>query len=415
MKFFFRALLNLGISSELSVHDQRRVKIINLLNFVVLFFLLIGLSNYFLLENSFPIIPELIFISIAAAALYFSYIKKTQTSFLLFTLNANISIFFVNQYYPFESGSYLYYFPAIVTIILLNNVSSRNWLAMLHFSISALFFLLFLVLDIPEWQLKGLSQETLKVLWNYNIIMTALITAMVSGLLNRLIAIQNAEILKQNNVLNKAKEEINVSLKEKEVLLAELHHRVKNNLAIISGLLSLQSENAQNTETKQIITDSRNRIQSMALVHKMLYRHPQLENIDIGIYSNELIKELLKSFDLNGKVLVKEGYDLISLPVNKSIPLGLILNEIITNSIKYVFKAELLEEARLEVSIRHKEGQVVLMAKDSGPGFPRDMNTTDQSFSLGIFLVKSLAEQLDGSVHFSNENGAKVELSFVLN
>lgn len=386
-----------------------------MLNAVILLFLMVGLSHYFFIGNDYPLPAELLFMGLAALSLFCSYKGKTHLAFLLFTLNANLSIFFINQYYPFESGSYLFFFPLIVSIILLNNVTSRNWMAAVHLGISALTFVLSIALKLESWQLKGLDAEAIQVMWYYNMVMSVMLTAMVSGILNKLIVLQNKEITTQNQGLSKAKEEINASLREKEVLLAELNHRVKNNLAIISGLLNLQLESSENTEARQVIHDSKNRILSMALVHKMLYNHPQLKEIDLSNYCQELIRELLNSFNLNHKVEIREQYDSICLPVNKSIPFGLILNEIVTNSIKYVFIHEKAEQHQLEVSILRRAEEVVMVARDSGSGFPKDYNEEQDGKSLGLFLIKSLAEQIDGKAVFSNDNGAKVELKFLLN
>jgi two-component sensor histidine kinase len=415
LKKAIKAFINFGINSDHTVVEQRRIKTVNLLNAVILLFLLIGLSHYLIIGNNYPLIPELIFMALAALSLLCSYYQKTKYSFLLFTINTNLSIFFVNQYYPFETGSYLFYFPLIVSIILLNNVTSRNWMAFFHLGISALSFILSLFLNIQSWQLQGLSSEAIQVMWYYNVLMAALLTAMVSGILNRLIVVQNQEISSQNEGLRRAKEEINASLKEKEVLLAELNHRVKNNLAIISGLLNLQMENSNNHEARQVIHDSKNRILSMALVHRMLYNHPQLKEIELSVYCNELIREVFNSFNLTQEVEIKENYTAVSLPVNQSIPFGLILNEIITNSIKYVFNQQGIDKHCLEVSISRNDKEVTLVAKDSGLGFPKDFNGELDGKSLGLFLIKSLAEQIDGNVFFSNDNGAKVELRFHLN
>lgn len=415
MKKAIRAFLDLGINATHSVVEQRRIKTVNLLNTVILLFLLIGLSHYLFIGNNYPLPAELVFMGIAALSLMCSYWGKTKWAFFLLTFNANLSIFFINQYYPFESGSYLYFFPVIVSVILLNNVTSLSWMSFLHLAISALSFILSITLDLKSWKLQGLSPEATKVMWYYNIVMSVILTAMVSGILNRLIVVQNQEITAQNAGLSKAKEEINASLKEKEVLLAELNHRVKNNLAIISGLLNLQLESSGNHEARQVINDSKNRILSMALVHKMLYNHPQLKEIDLSDYCKELIRELLNSFNLHNKVEIKEQYDSICLPVSKSIPFGLILNEIITNSIKYVFTQESVDKHHLELSILQVDAEVVMVAKDSGLGFPRDFNEDQDSKSLGLFLIKSLAEQIDGKAVFSNDNGAKVELKFLLN
>ncbi|HQQ94370.1 MAG TPA: sensor histidine kinase [Bacteroidia bacterium] len=415
MKRLFQAILQLGVRPEQSSFEQRRIKTVNLLNMVTLFFLLIGISNYVFLKQDYPIVPEVVFMGLAITSLWLSHAGKTEAAFLVFTVYVNLSLLFIVLYYPFESGSYLFYFPLIVSVILLNNITSRGWMALVHIVVSVCGFLLALFLNKPQWSLKGLGPDAVSKLWYYNIIMSAGITAMVSGLLNRLIALQNKEIMAQNSTLLKAKEEISTSLKGKEVLLAELNHRVKNNLAVITGLLNLQMEGSTNHETRQVINDSRNRIMSMALVHRMLYSHPQIEEIDLGRYSAELIRELLNSFNLPHQVQLHEHYDHISLPVNKSIPFGLILNEVVTNSIKYVFRDANGRGSSLHVILRLNQNDVSMVVKDSGSGFPKDMNAETSDGSLGIFLIKTLAGQIDGKVRFSNEPGAKVELSFPLN
>lgn len=309
----------------------------------------------------------------------------------------------------------MFYFPLIVSIVLLNKPSIRDRYAFTHFSICVISFAAALFLDVPEWRIKNLDVSQTKQLLLLNLTISATLTGLMSGLLNRLISNQNNEILLQNEDLKHAKKEIDVSLKEKEVLLAELHHRVKNNLAIISGLLNLQVDATANEEAKQIISDSKNRIMSMALVHKMLYKSPELKSIDLGKYTSELIFELFNSYDLINKISINENYDQVVLPINKSIPLGLILNEIVTNSIKYVYKAKDNEGGIFCVTLKKEGHKVLLTVKDSGSGFPKDLDFESQNVSLGIFLIKTLAEQIDGNASFSNENGAKIELTFSTN
>lgn len=280
---------------------------------------------------------------------------------------------------------------------------------------ASFFFLATLFIDVPQWELKGLTERQINLLLYFNIGIAAVLTGLLSGLMNRLISNQNKEILLQNKDLTVAKQEINLSLKEKEVLLAELHHRVKNNLAIISGLLNLQEDATENEDAKKIISDSKTRIMSMALVHKMLYENRELKSINVGRYASELINELFNSYNLSKSVIVNEEYDQIDLPVNKSIPLGLILNEVVTNSIKYTFKNNQKHKGLFEVRIKLSNNNVQLTLKDNGNGFPEDFNSESDTRSLGIYLIKTLAEQIDGKVWFSNDNGAKIELNFILN
>lgn len=381
----------------------------------MIFFLIIGFTNYVFLKTDFKLLNSLIFIGLAVLSLFLNKFKRTQLAFILFTLNVNLSIFFINKYYPFESGSFLFYFPLIVSIVLLNNPSLRDKYSILHFGICALFFIGNIFIEFPNLIINNLSEEQIKLLWYYNLIISSSITGILSFLLTRIIYNQNREILLQNADLQKAQEIVNNSLKEKEVLLAELNHRVKNNLAIISGLLSLQENSIENEEAKRVLSDSKTRIMSMALVHKMLYENPQLKNIAIAKYSSNLLAELLNSYNVTKNIRVNEDYDNIYLPVSKSIPLGLILNELITNSIKYSYRYGQKQDWVFDISIKNTNNSVKLIVKDNGPGFSNNFNQETDTVSLGIFLVKTLTEQIDGEVKFSNDMGAKIELNFILN
>ena len=413
MKKAFNTVLNFGVGDWQSSHDNRRIKAANLLNLVIIFFLLVGFSNFFILGSEYAFGPVLLFLSLSILSLYFSKLRKNQLAFSLFTINANLSIFFINEYYPIEVGAYLYYFPILVSVVLLVNPSFKDKFSVLHFSICVLFIVANFVVDVPSWRVKNLSPQTAHILWLYDLIISLSITGLIGFMLTRLILKQNNEIITQNRDLIKTKVEIDNSLKEKEVLLAELHHRVKNNLAIISGLLNLQETTVQNPEALQIIGDTRQRLMSIAMVHKMLYQNTELKNIDIGHYSSALISELFKSSQLDNTVAITEKYDRIILPVDKSIPLGLVLNEIVTNSIKYAFKDNpISREHSFFISIRRKEQQVEVLVQDSGKGFPDGINTSENSASLGIYLIKTLVDQIDGNIHFSNNNGARITLNF---
>ena len=299
MKRVFQTVISFGIEETHSSYDKRRIKTTNLINLLVIFFILIGYTNYFILGSDFAAGPVTCFMFLAFISLWLNKTLHTNAGFLLFTLNVNLSIFFINEYYPYEVGAYLFYFPLIVSIVLLNNPSFRDKHSVIHFSICTIFFAASLLLDFPGFQLQSITAAQMKLaLWYYDLIMSIALTFILSFLLTRIIYVQNKEIIVQNEDLTKAKETVNVSLKEKEVLLAELHHRVKNNLAIISGLLNLQEDAISNEEAKQIISDSKTRIMSMALVHKMLYENAELKSIDLGKYASELIYELFYSYNL---------------------------------------------------------------------------------------------------------------------
>jgi two-component sensor histidine kinase len=411
LKALFFRILDFGVKDDQSFHDKRRIKSVNLLNVVVISFLLIGLTNWFFIKANFPIAVELTFMLVAAASIYLSYKHQVNLAFALFTVNVNCALFFIGKYYPVETGAYVFYFPVVVSIVLLNNPSRIDKSSLFHFLVCALSFTLNLVVDIPKWQ-TTLSAEQIEILWYYDVFLSVILTGLLAFLLNKTIFNQNREILQQIEDIKKTKAEVNVSLKEKEVLLAELHHRVKNNLAIISGLLNLQKDAVNNVEAKQIISETKDRIMSMALVHKMLFKNPEFKTIDFGKYSSELITELFYSYNLLEEVQIKEEYDTIHLPINTCIPLGLILNEIVTNSIKYGFNSDHTENKQFWVSVKNTNNMVSLIVKDSGTGFNKDFNTNLETSSLGIVLIRSLTEQIDGKVVFSNSNGAKIEINF---
>jgi two-component sensor histidine kinase len=415
VKNTFSTILNFGIDDYQSPHEQRKIKTINFLNLIVGFFLLVGYASAFIVKEDFQVIVHSTFLILTATSLILNKYKKINDALLVFTLNVNLSIFFINQYHPVEAGGYLYYFPLIVTIVLLSNPRFKDRFSLVHTVICITFFTLNLLVDFSEYSVKGLTETQIKQLWYYNLVISAIVTAILSVLLTKLITNQNNEIIEQNEDLKKAKEAVNTSLKEKEILLAELHHRVKNNLAIISALLNLQEDATSNEEAKRVLSDSKTRIMSMALVHKMLYENPELKNIDFSKYASELIYELFNSYNLSKNVLITEEYDNIVLPVNKSVPLGLVLNEIVTNSIKYVFKYSPKNQGRFYVSLKQNNNDVKMIIKDNGSGFPPGFNPDSETVSLGIYLIKTLTEQVDGKVRFSNDPGAKIELDFTVN
>lgn len=405
-------LINFGVEKHYSPHLKRKIRTTNFLNLVVMASLLIGYTTY-LFTGSTRGFPDItLFLAFCLFSTLLSYLKKTQLAFLVFTFTVNLAIFIINQHYPITAGAYLYYFPLIVSVVLLNNPSFRDRYTIGHLGLCLIFFTANLLIEIPSLKFNNLSEADLLTTWRYNLVLSSVITAILSAHLARIIARQNREIMAQNENLTKAQQAVSSTLREKEILLAELHHRVKNNLAIISGLLNLQGDATENDEARQIISDSKNRILSMALVHRMLFENPNLKNIDVARYTHELIMELFNTYNLDKSVALHEKYDQIVLPVGKSIPLGLILNEIVTNSIKYAFKPN-RNKGRFSISLtQHSDNRVRLIAIDSGKGFPSNFDFNAPSLSLGIFLIKTLSEQIDGSVSFSNEGGARIELDF---
>jgi PAS domain S-box-containing protein len=196
---------------------------------------------------------------------------------------------------------------------------------------------------------------------------------------------------------------ITASLLEKEILLREIHHRVKNNLQIIASLLNLQSRYVKDETTLFSIRESQNRVKAMALVHEKLYQSTDLSRIDFDDYVRFLGKNLLSFFDLKGKgiAFTTEIHD-ISLDINTAIPLGLIINELISNSLKHAFPGG--RTGKISVAVFRNNHILSIIMKDNGAGIAEGFDWRNAT-SLGLRLVISLVEQLQGSIELDRHAG----------
>ena len=208
-----------------------------------------------------------------------------------------------------------------------------------------------------------------------------------------------------------AEERIRASLQEKEVLLKEIHHRVKNNLQIISSLLSLQSNTVADSQVLEILRESQNRVKSMALVHEKLYRSPDLARIDFAEYVRSLTAQLFRTYSTtSGAVALNLNIENIWLDVDTSIPCGLIINELVSNALKHAFPGG--REGELVVNVcRGDDGYIVLQVSDTGVGFPATMDFRNTP-SLGLKLVNTLAEQIGGTLELNRDPGTTFRITF---
>lgn len=208
----------------------------------------------------------------------------------------------------------------------------------------------------------------------------------------------------------KAEEQVRRSLREKEMMLAEIHHRVKNNLAVITGLLELQSFSAENDSAKRILQDSQMRVNSIAMVHEKLYKSEDFSEVDINQYFNELagiIHKTMKQGDT--KVDIQLDIDAVHLPITQAIPCGLLLNEILSNSFKHAFEDR--KEGVIKICLSQPEDRLLLKIQDDGIGLPNN-SEVDINKSMGMTLIKTLAKQLDAKFNFRNDSGAVFEFEF---
>ena len=212
---------------------------------------------------------------------------------------------------------------------------------------------------------------------------------------------------KSNTILKTQKQRTEKALKDREILLQEIHHRVKNNLQIVSSLLNLQSRQSQDKDTTEAIRQATNRVKSMALLHQNLYQNENLQLVNAKDYISQLVKSLMSAYKSSvHSVEIEKNIEELHLDIDLMMPLGLILNEWLTNAFKYAFLEN--QEGKVRVSLFRKEDKLVLEVRDNGIGIDKQAES-----SFGRNLVEMLAEKLEANIYYKNQNGTKCTLEKV--
>jgi PAS domain S-box-containing protein len=210
----------------------------------------------------------------------------------------------------------------------------------------------------------------------------------------------------------RAEKTIKDALKEKELLLKEIHHRVKNNLQIMSSLLNLQERRIEDDELLKIYRDSHNQIRSIALVHERLYKSEDLAKIDFAEYIKSMTKELCKSYMCDQKGLeIQIEAEHIRIGIDKAIPCGLIVNELISNAIKHAFPEGLKRKGKIAISLKEKDNTVEMTVKDNGVGIPENIDV-NKANSMGLLLLRLLTNQLKGKFELTRKKGTAFTITF---
>ena len=221
-------------------------------------------------------------------------------------------------------------------------------------------------------------------------------------------AIHNIEL---GQIHRRDVEQIKASLKEKEVLLREIHHRVKNNMQIVSSLLRLQSAKAEDKKTQEIFRECQNRISTMAIIHEKLYQSKDLAKINFAQYIDRLAVHIYHSYGVDSNIIaLKTDLEEVFLDLNRAIPCGLIANELLSNSVKHAFP----EGKKGEICIKlysDKKGTISLVVSNDGIGFPKDIDFRKAS-SLGLQMVNDLTRQIDGTIELDRNGGTSFKVEF---
>jgi two-component sensor histidine kinase len=217
--------------------------------------------------------------------------------------------------------------------------------------------------------------------------------------------------LKLESVIQKRTNSLHKALDDKEMLLKEIHHRVKNNLQVITGLLQLQKDEFHDEKVQAALNEGQSRISSIALIHQNLYQNKDLGNIEFKIFLQDLSKQIAELFESDSQKMnvilhLKETY----IDIDTAVPLGLLANELLTNSYKYALKGN--PNPKIEIDLQQiDKGVYTLIYQDNGPGFKEPIDL-ENAKSLGIKLIVGLANQLGGKVLYSYEYGSKYIIDF---
>lgn len=352
----------------------------------VIIFILFGFNEF---------VPEcLITIVVGPFVILLNAKKNYIWAAYLFYLIGIVLFYFMTIQMGIDTFFILFYFPIFVSLI---HVFGRKETLTHLFIIAGLFFASIVAVSLSDkigFSKIEFEEDTLFKLRMFNILSSFFLTTIIISMLT-------IEHVKQEAVIKNM-------LKEKEILLAEVFHRVKNNMNIVTSLLNLKKFSTNSEEVKQALEECRERVFSMALVHQKIYNNKNITSLNFKEYIDDLVSESVNSIGGKEKVDVVFNTEDIDLPLFYAIPCGLILNELITNSFKHAQDPN--KKLKLEIDFRNINDTLVLKVKDNGPGFNFDKSIPGDS--LGLELVKSLAEQIDGKFTISNQNGCSFEIFF---
>jgi two-component system, sensor histidine kinase PdtaS len=281
-----------------------------------------------------------------------------------------------------------------------------------------------LIMDLPSWaaqkeEMKRIKQKEKPLFLPYLLVTSSTdllkVQSDVWESFDEVITVPITKMVLQSrvHVLLQARRlsvQVNQLLQDKEMLMKEIHHRVKNNLMIISSLLSLQSRYIKDEATRGIFKESQTRAKSMALIHERLYRSADLKSIDFPDYIYSLTRDIFNTYsNSRGRVQLQLDVQDAMVDVNSAVPLGLIINELVTNSLKYAFSDD--KEGIIKISFHEDGDDYVLEVADNGIGIPDDFDIK-KSDSLGMLLVNNLTSQIHGELEFKRDHGTIFTIKF---
>lgn len=400
---------SIGIQPTDDEKTIRRLTLINQYIFIAfLLYLINGISDVllgFTHEGFLLLLSALVFL----ASLYLNKHRHHRLSITALFIFITVTLFYFGALKGIQSGDYLYYFPLVLSVsFAYDNRKDRYLMLTLY-----LIILCFMAMNVYTYhELPGhdpVTESARRKMFTLNLILSSSTLGFFIYL-----TIKNNDVINdlyRQRLSEKEKNEalIKKSLMEKELLMAELHHRVKNNMAIMSGFFNLKMNTTISEEAKIVLLESRNRINSMALIHNHLYHKEDVSEISFEVYINDLVNEIKNSYpSIAGSVTVTCDIAGIRLDLNTAMPVALILNELLTNCYKHAFGAGQKGGIRIEFK-PYGDGKFRLGVKDNGVGFE---SKPEKQNSLGLTVIEALSQQLNGTHQYTHQDGTTFELIF---
>lgn len=410
ISLFFKRFIETGVKPSMHEAEQRRIRLLNFFYLIATFTLIAGTIETFVDEGN----REGLLVLGAALTFQLGLIpllkdKRALAEFYFLTFG-NISLFAFDNMYGKEAGTFIYYFPFVIFIAFLVDFKKFTRV-FLHLGITLAFIIAGFIFNHKLFY-RPFPPGKLEISSHFNFVIAVIMMASISVMIVRMMYSQFLHFNKRMEERGAAEASMQLAIREKETLLAEVHHRVKNNLAVISSLLNLQMNTVNNDYTRNVLRESRNRVASMALIHQKLYQHSNIEQIDFGSYAAELVQEIKRSYpeDTTGNIAIHLDAEHIPLSLTKAVPAGLMLNELLSNCYKHAFPGR--NSGNIFIRFKKPGGQCMLEVEDDGVGLSGDFKMENQE-SLGMTIIQSLAAQIDAGICIEGNKGSGTRVQAV--
>lgn len=406
------------------INNKGRATIIKTIRqFSLTIFLFSGVSAvfYLMLKMYQPAIIVTVIGLLFLLIYYFNQKNQHAIARIIAIIATNLGVLLFSVYLGFNTGFYLYLFASPQLIYLMFKLRQKK-LVYTCIGINLFTFLIIFLIDNYKYiKPQELTPNIISLIYSLNFGLSLILSFILVAIFAKnnkiyidLLKEANEELGIQQEVLKieiKEKNQVNIelqkSIKEKDVLLAEVHHRVKNNLAVVSGLLDLQNVFVKEKVISDILKDSKNRIKSIALLHEKLYVHKDLDKIDIKEYINELIYFIKLSYQQKSiNIQIEADIESIQLSMETALPFSLLVNELITNSYKHAFFGK--EEGKINIDFKTEGEFLMFKYKDDGLGF--DFDEKLKKDSIGTNLINAFASQLNGEFINNTKLGSGCEM-----